>query len=315
MNPTVEVAVAILVRPDGEVLLAQRPAHKVYGGWWEFPGGKIEPGEAPEQALARELREELGVEAERAVRWITRTHRYEHAAVRLHFFRVFAWRGAPHGREGQPVLWQRVGALTVGPVLPANAPVLKGLALPEEYAISNAGEVGEARFLLALERRLAQGLRLVQLREKAMPRHRLAELARRVLDLARRFGAIVLINGDEALARALGAGGVHLTSRQLLATRSRPNLPWVGASVHDAAELARAEAIGVDFAALGPVWPTATHPGAAPLGWEGFERIARGSAVPVFALGGLRVEDLDVARTHGAHGLAMIRGAWREAGS
>ncbi len=315
MNPTVEVAVAILVRSDGAVLLAQRPSHKVYGGWWEFPGGKIEPGEAPEQALLRELREELGVEVERWVPWITRIHRYEHATVRLHFFRVFAWRGAPHGREGQPVQWQRVDALTVGPVLPANAPVLKGLALPEEYAISNAGEVGEARFLLALERRLARGLRLVQLREKAMRRDRLAELARQVLDLARPFGAIVLINDDEALARALGAGGVHLTSRQLLATRTRPDFAWVGASVHDAAERARAEAIGVDFVALGPVRPTATHPGAAPLGWEGFERVARGAAVPVFALGGLRIEDLDIARTHGAHGVAMIRGAWCEAES
>lgn len=311
MSSIVEVAVAILVRPDGAVLLAQRPAHKVYGGWWEFPGGKIEPGEAPEQALARELREELGVAVERAVPWITRTHRYEHAEVRLRFFRVFAWKGVPHGREGQPVLWQQVGALTVGPLLPANGPVLKGLTLPEEYAISNAGDVGAAGFLAALERRLARGLRLVQVREKAMDRDHLADLARRVLDLARPRDALVLINGDEQLAREVGAHGVHLPARQLVESRARPDFQWVGASVHDALELARAQALGADFAVLGPVRHTATHPSAAPLGWDGFERVARGSAIPVFALGGLRIEDLDVARTHGAHGVAMIRGAWR----
>jgi 8-oxo-dGTP diphosphatase len=165
VTATIDVAVAILIRPDGRALLAQRPAGKVYGGWWEFPGGKIEPGEAPAHALARELHEELGVEACRAYPWITRTFTYPHAAVRLHFFRVLGWRGEPHGREGQAFAWQDLAALEVGPVLPANGPVLKSLRLPAEYAISNATEVGETRFLAALESRLAAGLRLVQVRE------------------------------------------------------------------------------------------------------------------------------------------------------
>lgn len=144
-----------------------------------------------------------------------------------------------------------------------------------------------------------------------MRRDHLADLARRVLDLARPRSAIVLINGDEQLAREVGAHGVHLPARQLVETRARPDFEWVGASVHDALELARAQAIGADFAVLGPVQPTATHPCVAPLGWEGFERVACGSAIPVFALGGLRIEDLDEARARGAHGVAMIRGAWR----
>lgn len=310
MTGTIDVAVAILVRPDGQVLLAQRPAGKVYGGWWEFPGGKIEPGEAPAHALARELHEELGVGSELAYPWVTRIFAYPHATVRLHFFRVVAWRGEPHGREGQAFAWQDLRALTVGPVLPANGPLLRFLRLPDEYAISNVSEVGEESFLAALEARLAAGLRLVQLREKAMPRERLAGLARRSVAAAGAHGAVVLVNEDAALAREAGAHGVHLTARQLVTLAERPDFEWVGASCHTADELRRAEALGADFAVLGPVLATPTHPGATALGWDGFERAALGAAIPVFALGGMQRDDLDRARRAGAHGVAMIRGAW-----
>lgn len=310
MSGTIDVAVAILIRADGRALLARRPAGKVYGGWWEFPGGKIEAGEAPAHALAREVHEELGVELERAYPWITRVFTYPHATVRLRFFRVLAWRGEPHGREGQAFAWQNLAALTVGPVLPANGPVLKSLSLPDEYAISNAAEVGEARFLARLEARFAAGLRLVQLREKSLPRERLAALARRVVAAAAPHGARVLVNGDAALAREAGAHGVHLTARQVDEATVRPDLEWVAASCHAAAGLRRAEALGADFAVLGPVAATPTHPGASTLGWGGFEAIARDAAIPVFALGGMRRTDLERAWARGAHGVAMIRGAW-----
>lgn len=310
MTETVDVAVAVLIRPDGRVLLAQRPAGKVYGGWWEFPGGKIERGESPAHALARELHEELGLRSELAYPWITRVFAYPHATVRLHFFRVVAWRGEPHGREGQAFAWQDLAALTVGPVLPANGPLLKFLRLPDEYAISNAADVGDAHFLAALESRLAAGLRLVQLREKAMPRERLAGLARRVVAAARAHGAMVLVNEDEALAREVGAHGVHLTARQLATLDGRPDFEWVGASCHTAGELQRAGTLGADFAVLGPVLATPTHPGAATLGWEGLAQAARDAAIPVYALGGMQRRDLAQAWRVGAHGVAMIRGAW-----
>jgi 8-oxo-dGTP diphosphatase len=308
----IDVAAAVCLRADGSFLLAQRPAGKVYGGYWEFPGGKLEPGEPAAQALARELHEELGLDIQGATPWITRIYAYPHGTVRLHFFRVQRWTGEPHGREGQAFAWQRVGAITVAPMLPANAPVLRGLALPTEYALSNAGEVGDEAFLAALRRRLAAGLRLVQLREKTMPRERLASVARRVVPLVREAGGIVLVNADEALAREAGAHGVHLTAAQLAVTEARPAFEWVGASVHASAELRSAERLGLDFAVLGPVRATPTHRDAAVLGWEGFERIARAAAIPVFAIGGLAAGDLERAWTHGAHGIAMIRGAWRK---
>jgi 8-oxo-dGTP diphosphatase len=155
-------------------------------------------------------------------------------------------------------------------------------------------------------------LRLVQVREKTMPREQYAALARRVVDLARPHDAIVLVNGDEAVAREAGARGVHLPSAELTVRSARPDFEWVGASIHSEEDLRRAEALGADFAVLGPVRPTASHPGAAPIGWNGFARIARDASLPVFALGGLVRSDLDPAREHGAHGIAMIRGAWEK---
>ena len=309
MTP-VEVAVAVFVRPDGAVLLARRPAGKVYAGYWEFPGGKAEPGETMAEALRREIREELGAEIERAYPWITRMFVYPHATVRLHFHRVVAWRGEPRALEHDALSWQRPDALSVAPMLPANGPVLKGLSLPSEYAISDASGYGVEPFLARLEPRLLAGLRLVQVREKTLSAAARRDFAGRVVSLCRRHGARVLINADAELALELGADGVHLTSAQLRTLAERPGLPWCGASCHSAEELRFAERLGADFAVLGPVRATPTHPAAATLQWAGFRAAAVGAAVPVYALGGLAPADLGEALACGAHGLAMVRGAW-----
>jgi 8-oxo-dGTP diphosphatase len=193
-------------------------------------------------------------------------------------------------------------------MLPANGPVLRALSLPDEYAITRIADMGEAAFFPRLEARLKDGLGLVQLREKNLSREALKALAVRVLALARAEGARVLVNSDIELAREIGADGVHLTSAQL--GGERPDLPWCGASCHSAEELRRAEAIGADFAVLGPVRATPSHPGSVPLGWERFREIVAGAAIPVYALGGMRARDLEEAKSRGAHGLAMVRGAW-----
>lgn len=306
----VEVAAAVLLRPDGRFLLAQRPARTVYAGYWEFPGGKIEPDESPADALARELREELDIEITRAYPWLTRTYTYPHASVRLHFFRVPAWHGEPRGVEGQQLAWQQPEALDVTPMLPANTPVLRALALPAEYAVSNAGSVGAEAFLRVLEHRLATGLRMVQLREPGLAPAAFADLARRAVDLAHRAGGRVLINGPGSIAAQCGADGVHLSASALMRASARPDSALAGASVHSRAELHRAEALGLDFVVIGAVHETPTHPGAAGLGWDGFRHLATGAQIPVYAIGGLRPTELETAWSCGAHGIAMIRGSW-----
>ncbi len=343
-----EVVAAVLQKPDGSFLLAQRPEGKVYAGYWEFPGGKIEPGETPYHALVRELREELGITVTTAYHWVTRVFTYSHATVRLNFFRVTAWSGELHPHEGQQFSWQQAShsnppqppffkggsanaaalgnsfppfekggrrgdfahSITVAPVLPANAPILRALQLPSLYAISNAAELGSDEFLQRLQQALGNGLRLVQMREKNLPRAALRELSLRVLELAHAHGALVLINGDIELALEIGADGVHLNSAQLAALSTRPDLEWCGASCHSVDELQLAVEMGLDFAVLSPVLPTQSHPGAAHLGWQAFAAIAADSAIPVYALGGLSQEDMETAWQHGAHGIALLRQAW-----
>lgn len=307
MTKVVEVAAAVIERPDGSFLLAQRPAGKVYAGWWEFPGGKVEAGEPPERALARELHEELGIDVRTAYPWITRMHAYEHATVRLHFFRVVGWHGEPHGREQQAFLWQRPDAPMATPMLPANAPVLAALALPLEYAITDAQALGVAEQLARVEARMRDGLRLVQVRDKEHWER--ARLIYVVTQMARQHGARVLVNGGPAAA---DTHGIHFSAAQLMTMRERPaGRALMAASCHSVEELGHAMAIGLDFVVLGPVKPTRSHPGAEVLGWDGFRRIAEGASIPVYALGGLQPGDLAQARAAGAHGIAMISGSWR----
>ena len=309
-TPITEVAAAVLTQPDGRVLLAQRPTGKAYAGYWEFPGGKVEPDESLEAALARELHEELGIVVSRACRWITRVFEYPHAIVRLNFFRVFAWLGEPHPHEGQVFSWQQPDAVEVTPLLPANFPILKALSLPPLLGITYAESLGVDTFLARLDIALANGLRLIQLRDKTLPEYARLELARETVRRAHRYGARVLVNGDPALAHAAGADGVHLDSAAAARLTTRPDYDWIGVSCHDAAELAHAAAIEADFALLSPVLPTLTHPGAATLGWDTFSALAAASPIPVYGLGGLGRDDVALAQSHGAHGVALLRGAW-----
>lgn len=130
------VAVGVIVRSDGCVLLADRPAGKPYAGYWEFPGGKIEPGEGVDAALERELREELGIEVGPSVPWVTFEFDYPHAYVELQFRRVQQWHGAPHAREGQRLDFFDPAGKLPQPLLPAAVPVLRWLLLPRTVLVT-----------------------------------------------------------------------------------------------------------------------------------------------------------------------------------
>jgi 8-oxo-dGTP diphosphatase len=308
----IEVAAAVIHDGAGRFLLAQRPAGKAYEGYWEFPGGKVEPGESAADAMRRELDEELGIEVDTVCPWLTRDFNYAHADVRLRFFRIYQWRGEPHGRESQSFAWQTsAAALNVSPVLPANGPILRSLGLPPVYGITHAAAMGVKPFMACLQRALDSGLKLIQIREKTMPERALRTFALDLVRLAHSHGARVLLNGDVNLACEVGADGVHLTSAQLTALDKRPACDWVAASCHNRQEFLKAIQLGVDFAVMGPVKPTPSHPSVPGLGWDTFTRLIADTPLPVYALGGLQNNDLEVARQAGAHGIAMMREPWR----
>lgn len=309
------VAVGAVHNGRGEVLVAQRPLHVHQGGLWEFPGGKVEPGEGAWQALGRELREELGIEPAAGRPLIEIVHAYADRRVRLDVWKVNAFDGEPRGCEGQAVRWLPVEQLDAAQFPAANRAIITALRLPAVYAISEEPGPDREGYLHTLEALLAGGVRLVQLRAKSLEEGAYRALAQRAAVLCRARGATLLLNAQPEWVAPSGAHGVHLTARRLMAATTRPLGAdrWVAASCHDDRELAHACRIGVDFIVAAPVLPTGSHPGRRPLGWPGLKALAAGATVPVYALGGVSPESLSTAFVHGAQGIAGISSLWGRA--
>ncbi|MGH6610542.1 MAG: Nudix family hydrolase [Burkholderiaceae bacterium] len=310
MRTPVDVAAGVLIRSDGRFLLASRPEGKPYASYWEFPGGKVEAGESIAAALARELHEELSIDIGAAHRWVARVFDYPHALVRLHFCRVFAWRGQLHAREGQQYGFFSPDVLPAGPLLPATIPVLKWLKLPSTYAISAVAKLGRKTFMQRLESALERGLKLLQFREPMLDAADAAASFREARTLVHAAGATVLVNSRHGQALCDQADGVHLTAADLARTQQRPEAEWVAASTHTRSGIERAAQIGADFIVAGPVKPTETHTDRCPLGWSAFAELIADTAIPAYALGGLQSTDLPTAIRCGAHGVAALSAVW-----
>ena len=300
-----EVAAGILVDDRDRVLLMQRLPGKHLAGLWEFPGGKVESGETIDEALVRELNEELGIEVLASAPLISLPWRYPEKTVRLHALRVTAWRGQPRAREGHPLRWVALRDTDVATMPPADAPIVTALRLPPCYAIV----ASEALLAPAFAPHGAVPARVLwQLRMPEAGRDEIRRIASDALAANPEARGSLLINQDVELARELGVG-VHLKASQLreLSKRPLPRESWVGASCHGAEELERAAALNADFATLSPVCATASHPDARPLGWKRFAEWIADARLPVYALGGVGPDDLERAHAAGAQGVAGIR--------
>lgn len=312
----VEVVAGLITDARGRVLLARRTEGRDLAGLWEFPGGKREPGETPEGTLVRELQEELGIEARIDGHLITVPHDGPGRSLRLDVRRVSRWKGVPRGREGQALAWVPPHKLPSYAMPPADRPVVAALLHPDRYAISPvpAGGVDEGAdaWLAGLDAALRRGVRRIQVRLPGIAPGLRRALAIAAAARCRESGAQLLVNSDVELAREVGAG-LHLRAAELAALDARPRLAagaLLAASCHDAEGLARAARLGCDFAVLGAVKPTATHPGRPGIGWDAFAHLRGEVSLPVYALGGLGPEDLPEARRHGAQGIAGIRALW-----
>lgn len=314
-KPYIRVSAGIILQADGQLLLGQRPVGKPWEGWWELPGGKIEPGETVLQALARELQEELGIDVTEATPWVRYIHEYPKNIVELNFCRVTGWEGTPTGRENQALAWvdPMQATMPVGPLLPAADPPLRWLRLPERYLLTQLESPSHlAQGLAALESKLASGIRLVQFREPNWPSGpadaSLYEAFQAVLALCRRWQAQCLVNSRHPQQWAQEADGVHIRAGDIPAWQKQ----WrhgglLAVSVHDAAQIQAAAKLDPDFMVAGHVLETPTHPDRPPLGWTAFATLAEQAGCPVYAIGGQGSDTLETARRHGAHGIAGLR--------
>lgn len=314
---SIHVVAGVIVDVRGRVLLTRRGEGSDLAGLWEFPGGKREPGESSEEALVRELQEELGIDAEIGQMLIEVPQEYPGKRLRLEVRRVPRWKGTPRGREGQALTWVEPERLARYSMPSADLPVVGVLRQPDRYLVTPEPGIDLDAWLSGLDAALAAGITRVQIRAPGLVQAGTRvpvswrALAARAVERCRAAGAQVLLNRDLALAAELGVG-VHLGSEQLAGLTTRPlaaELP-VGASCHTRADLEAAQALGCDFAVLGPLHATATHPGARALGWDGFARLREQVGLPIYAIGGLGPEDLESARRQGAQGIAAIRALW-----
>ncbi|MDZ7827995.1 MAG: Nudix family hydrolase [Halofilum sp. (in: g-proteobacteria)] len=311
------VAVAVLQRADGRILVAERPSWRHQGGGLEFPGGKIDPGEAVEAALARELREELGVTLMHAESLIRVRHRYPDRGVVLHTLLVRDWAGEPHGLEGQPLAWKNPQDLDPERFPAANRPIVAALALPDCCLVTpSRPESDRARVIAGIDSAIRGGIEMVQLRTPGWSEPVRAELVGAACELVQSAGRRVrlVVNADnpDLLQRFPALSGLHLGAQAASAWDRRMIAPdrMLSCACHDAAELAHAERLGADIALVGHVRATPCHAQQEPLAWDGLEALTAGTALPVYAIGGLAADDVAEARRHGAVGIAGIRGLW-----
>jgi len=305
----IDVAVCIVQADDGRVLMTERTARQLSAGYWEFPGGKVDPGETPQQAAVRELAEEVGITAVAVRPWIRYSHEFRLRRLRLHFFRIERWSGVVTGREGQRFAWVDPADPHVAPVLPSVDRVLLALGLPDLYGVSDSHRHGGPDGVLAnLPQALRGGLRLIQIREPTLAPDQRVLFARRVAAVAAPHGARVVHAGSALEAARAGLCAMHATAAELHRATSRPGVKFWVASCHDAADLRRAEELGADAAVLSPILPSAAHPDRPPIGWDGLRSLTADARLPIYAQGGLTRASIAEARRAGAVGITT--GDW-----
>lgn len=312
MKKYLHVAVGVIENKHGEILIAKRPESAHQGGLWEFPGGKVDSGENCQQALLRELNEELAIQVEASEPLIQIRHDYSDKSVLLDVHKVTRFSGEPKGNEGQPVVWVNSELLSQYAFPAANQPIVQAIMLPRLCAITGVFQ-SLNDFTEKFSRLESYRHKMVQLRiEKfSLKQHNeYFEIAKK--NCGKDIQLQVNTSADEFLKMDSGCKlGLHLNSYNLMQLESRPigkNI-LLGASCHSLAELKQAEKIQADYVFLSPVNFTKSHPDAEVLGWKQFQEMIEKINIPVYALGGMRESDLTSAIQSGAQGIASI-GAW-----
>ena len=312
----VHVAVGVVIR-DGRVLIARRPEHAHQGGLLEFPGGKVEPGETVQQALVREIAEETGLQliANELRPVMSVRHDYGDKRVFLDVWATTTATGEAEGREGQPIQWLLLDELRDADFPAANRPIIRALQLPSQLALTGSSVTEGVAGLQRLQRALSvkpQPLVMLRVSPAAHQGERYDTLVRGALALCLDTGSKLMLHGAPGLIKRYPqAAGVHLPWREARQVKQRPpgTSYWLGVSCHNAEQLAHAAEIGADYATLGHVLDTPSHPGEAALGWDQFSHLLAAARIPVYGIGGVAPKDIPRAQQLGAQGIAGI-GFW-----
>ncbi|MEH6503171.1 MAG: Nudix family hydrolase [Cycloclasticus sp.] len=303
-----KVAVGVIRNKKGDVLISERPSHVHQGGLWEFPGGKLEPGESSYKALKRELFEELNISISSAKPLVKIYHQYENLSVLLDVYTVDDFQGEARGMENQAIRWVAVSELKNYSFPAANKRIIDTLKLPRFYPIVDETLGDSATMLAHLDKLIDRGYTMIQWRANSLNDKDYKQLAIRAMQLCEIKGVRLFLNTRLDLAIELNAHAVHLSADNLTFKREQvPDSIQLAASCHTAKELERAHDVGALFSLLSPVCATKSHPGEKPLGWDVFATLAGSSTIPIFALGGLGPDDIETALLNGAQGVSGIR--------
>lgn len=322
MNPDVlHVAVGVIRNNKNQILLSRRPANVHQANLWEFPGGKLEPGETVREALSRELNEELALIIKSTKPLIRIYHDYEEHSVLLDVWQIDSWGSdllddnGQLGQEGQKIEWVDISNLSTRDFPAANKAIIKAVQLSDFYLICPEPEGDCNNYINKFKACISAGARLFQLRfseQSHYDRHK--ALITELLELCRSSHSRLLINSLPDYAVKIGAHGVHLNSARLLQFDERPldESFLVSASCHNLSELEHACKIDVDFAVLSPVNKTSSHESVTPLGWDKFKDLVDSVNIPIYALGGMGVNDMKKCREFGAQGVSVLSGVWNQ---
>jgi 8-oxo-dGTP diphosphatase len=311
-TPLIHVAVGVIVNDQQQILISQRHAQQHLGHLWEFPGGKLEADESAPQALARELKEELDIDAKQSRPLIEFVHHYAQHSVHLHVFIVTDWFGQPQSHEQQPLRWVSPQQLRDYALPAANKSILQALRLPSLYAISDEPQqVSLTDYVNNLLQRIQQQqLSLLQLRAHTLSLDDYHQAAALLIPAAHQQQCQIILQSDLATACALNADGIHLNHQRLWQAKpfADDGDMIISAACHSPQDLQQALNVNTTCALVSPIKPTPSHADAIPIGWQTFKQWIGEVPLPVYALGGLTRHDLPTAQQYGAQGIAGIRG-------
>ena len=309
MKQRTHVAVGVIYNSTKDkVLITKRTDKQHLGGYWEFPGGKVEANEDVQFALKRELYEELGIIILNAERFTTIRHDYSDKKVLLDVWKINEFSRKPVSRENQEIKWSNIDELNNFQFPDANKFIIQTISLDQIYVISQESYEDYSRLFSVASECFTAGLKLFQLRLKSEGHEKIKKVVETLSVLARQNNAKLILNGTATDIEKYTIDGIHLKSNDLEKYESRPisEESILGASCHNEEDLVKASKLNVNYAFISPVLTTRSHPEREALGWNVFRNLIKKVDFPVYALGGMTPTDLKTANSYGAYGVAMI---------